>query len=234
MRYAKIEINGKESLPTKSGRYIFGWDKNKSTINFGVAWEDFDPQDDPVTLADLCEGYDWYLQPLPQTEISDEAIYQWLKDQKYQTEYGEQEYTMYYSVDMPKILRAFLRSQLSRIETEKVNVRPIERNMAVIYENYIRDNNIQGEQLTVLHKLYAEIYSAVSLFAWQKPVIKGKYIGKEQPVSEPESIKEESDFKICDFCKHKIWDFHCALTGDSIMANHTCKEYASQFKSEGK
>jgi hypothetical protein len=57
---------------------------------------------------------------------------------------------------------------------------------------------------------------------------------EEQPVSEPESIKEESDFKICDFCKHKIWDFHCALTGDSIMANHTCKEYASQFKSGGK
>ena len=39
---------------------------------------------------------------------TDAEIYKWLADQKYQTEYEETgEYVMYFSVDMPKILRAF-------------------------------------------------------------------------------------------------------------------------------
>lgn len=32
-----------------------------------------------------------------------EEIYEWLKSQKYQTEQGEQEYKMYFDIDMPKI-----------------------------------------------------------------------------------------------------------------------------------
>ena len=36
----------------------------------------------------------------------DAEIITWLRKQNYQTEIGEQEYTMYFDVDMPKIIRA--------------------------------------------------------------------------------------------------------------------------------
>ncbi|MFA7156764.1 MAG: hypothetical protein WC123_03635 [Bacilli bacterium] len=34
-------------------------------------------------------------------------IWKWWKEQKFQKEQGEQEYTMIYEIDLPKILRAF-------------------------------------------------------------------------------------------------------------------------------
>ena len=37
--------------------------------------------------------------------MTDELVFKWLKDRKYQTSYGEQEYKMYFDVDMPKIIR---------------------------------------------------------------------------------------------------------------------------------
>ena len=39
-------------------------------------------------------------------ELTDVAILKWLQSKKYQTERGEQEYKMYFDVDMPKIIRA--------------------------------------------------------------------------------------------------------------------------------
>lgn len=38
---------------------------------------------------------------------SDEEIWKWWKTQKFQKEQGEQEYTMLYEIDLPKILKAF-------------------------------------------------------------------------------------------------------------------------------
>jgi hypothetical protein len=38
---------------------------------------------------------------------SDEEILRWWKTQKFQREQGEQEYTMLYEIDLPKILKAF-------------------------------------------------------------------------------------------------------------------------------
>jgi hypothetical protein len=41
--------------------------------------------------------------------VTDQEIWNWLKEQNYQTDYEETgEYKMYYALDMPKILRAFL------------------------------------------------------------------------------------------------------------------------------
>lgn len=34
-------------------------------------------------------------------------IWKWWKEQKFQKEQGEQEYTMIYEIDLPKILKAF-------------------------------------------------------------------------------------------------------------------------------
>lgn len=46
--------------------------------------------------------------------MTDAEIYEWLRKQNYQTEYEETgEYLMYFGVDMPKILRAFLEHQRS-------------------------------------------------------------------------------------------------------------------------
>jgi hypothetical protein len=40
--------------------------------------------------------------------MKDSEIFQWLQDQKYQTDRGEEGYLMYFDLDMPKILRDFL------------------------------------------------------------------------------------------------------------------------------
>jgi hypothetical protein len=39
---------------------------------------------------------------------SDEEIWKWWQTQKFQKEQGEQEYTMIYEIDLPKILKAFI------------------------------------------------------------------------------------------------------------------------------
>jgi hypothetical protein len=39
---------------------------------------------------------------------SDEEIWRWWQTQKFQKEQGEQEYTMLYQIDLPKILKAFI------------------------------------------------------------------------------------------------------------------------------
>ena len=39
---------------------------------------------------------------------SNEEIWRWWQTQKFQKEQGEQEYTMLYEIDLPKILKAFI------------------------------------------------------------------------------------------------------------------------------
>lgn len=39
--------------------------------------------------------------------MNTKEIFTWLKEQNFQTSEGEQEYTMYFSVDMPKILNKY-------------------------------------------------------------------------------------------------------------------------------
>lgn len=41
-------------------------------------------------------------------------IYEWLDNQKYQTDIGEQEYRMYYAIDMPKILEDYYEWKLKK------------------------------------------------------------------------------------------------------------------------
>ena len=38
---------------------------------------------------------------------SEVEVYKWLREQKFQTDQGEQEYTMYFDVDMPEILEKY-------------------------------------------------------------------------------------------------------------------------------
>lgn len=40
-------------------------------------------------------------------------IWKWWKEQKFQKEQGEQEYTMIYEIDLPKILKAFTENLLN-------------------------------------------------------------------------------------------------------------------------
>lgn len=47
-----------------------------------------------------------YLTPIELP--SDKNIWEWWKTQKFQKEQGEQEYTMLYEIDLPKILKAFI------------------------------------------------------------------------------------------------------------------------------
>lgn len=44
-----------------------------------------------------------------------EEVWRWWQTQKFQKERGEQEYTMIYEIDLPKILKAFIQN-LSKIQ----------------------------------------------------------------------------------------------------------------------
>ena len=49
------------------------------------------------------------LEKLAPIELpSNEEIWRWWQTQKFQKEQGEQEYTMLYEIDLPKILKAFI------------------------------------------------------------------------------------------------------------------------------
>ena len=43
----------------------------------------------------------------PKKFPTDAEIFTWLKEEKFQTEQGEQEYTMMFEIDMPKIIKRF-------------------------------------------------------------------------------------------------------------------------------
>ena len=43
-----------------------------------------------------------------------QEIWKWWKEQKFQKEHGEQEYTMIYEIDLPKILKAFTEHLFNR------------------------------------------------------------------------------------------------------------------------
>lgn len=55
------------------------------------------------------EEVDKWISPVTNVEI-----FKWLQSQNYQTEQGEQEYKMYFDVDMPKILEAYYDWKLKR------------------------------------------------------------------------------------------------------------------------
>ena len=50
-----------------------------------------------------------YIEYMTPIELpSDEEVWRWWQTQKFQKEQGEQEYTMLYEIDLPKILKAFI------------------------------------------------------------------------------------------------------------------------------
>lgn len=51
--------------------------------------------------------------------LSDIEIFKWLKEQKFQTEQGDQEYTMMYEIDMPKIFKKFIADFFTAYEQEQ-------------------------------------------------------------------------------------------------------------------
>ena len=54
-------------------------------------------------------------QQIAEDEITEEDIWKWWKTQNFQKEQGEQEYTMIYGIDLPKILKAFKNGEIKHI-----------------------------------------------------------------------------------------------------------------------
>ena len=60
-------------------------------------------------ISSVITECDFELNNIPHIELpSDEEIWRWWQTQKFQKEQGEQEYTMLYQIDLPKILKAFI------------------------------------------------------------------------------------------------------------------------------
>jgi len=70
-----------------------------------------------LRMLEVCRDSDLYehiltFEDILKTETpielpSDEEIWRWWQTQKFQKEQGEQEYTMLYEIDLPKILKSF-------------------------------------------------------------------------------------------------------------------------------
>ena len=68
-------------------------------------------------MLEVCRDSDLYehiltFEDILKTETpielpSDEEVWKWWQTQKFQKEQGEQEYTMLYEIDLPKILKSF-------------------------------------------------------------------------------------------------------------------------------
>ncbi len=54
------------------------------------------PQNQPLLITDVMHRFP-----------DNPEIWKWWKEQNFQKEQGEQEYTMIYEIDLPKILKAF-------------------------------------------------------------------------------------------------------------------------------
>jgi hypothetical protein len=88
------------------------WERVKSTYPSGTSKH---------TNALLEEDFNDFIEQvvkictIPPVSVSlpDAEIITWLRNQNYQTEMGEQEYRMYFAVDMPKIIRAAIAHFLS-------------------------------------------------------------------------------------------------------------------------
>jgi hypothetical protein len=108
--YKKIDINGKESLP-QEGKYEYVMIKDTPNTNRGIidlAYSKSDNKEYWLTYVD------WYLQPLPQTEISDMVVGIVCRYWKFDS---EQQHLSSWHDKQDCIVE--LRSQLSRIEPEK-------------------------------------------------------------------------------------------------------------------
>ena len=70
-----------------------------------------------LKMLEVCRDSDLYehiltFEGILKTETpielpSDEEVWRWWQTQKFQKEQGEQEYTMLYEIDLPKILKSF-------------------------------------------------------------------------------------------------------------------------------
>jgi hypothetical protein len=161
MRYEKIEINGKESLPQTNGRYDCVFSDN----TFGQA--SYDKSGISASQSDIwwINKVKFYYEPLPQTEISDMVVGIVCRYWKFDS---EQQHLSSWHDKQDCIVE--LRSQLSRIEPEEDEDLDIEKclntNKLVHQENF-KEGCIQ-------HCDDCDYY----------------YKNQEQPVSEPESINE--------------------------------------------
>jgi hypothetical protein len=54
------------------------------------------------------------------TSEENKEVWEWLKEQTFQTEQGEQEYRMYYDIDMTEILQGFHKWKLSQMRDKIV------------------------------------------------------------------------------------------------------------------
>jgi hypothetical protein len=205
MRYEKIEINGKESLPTKTGWYICAYKDGTTSASGGLNYTKSIEGNDESWLKLV----DWYLQPLPQTEISDDLreVMQYIERHIE----SDTELTNLKSLwnSLSDIVTK-LDSQLSRIEPEKSVMEQVRE---VFEPIQLGQNSVVNEAMELAIKKS----------------------GKEQPVSEPESISAEEIYK---WLRSKNYQTEYEETGEYKMYFEVdmpkiLEEYA-KFKSGGK
>lgn len=77
----------------------------------------------------------------------------WLSEQKYQTEQGDQEYLMYFDIDIPKMLVKYTEAFQSTIDQQKAEIKELSdvsdhlKEMCDGYESQLTEANQRGEKL---------------------------------------------------------------------------------------
>ena len=139
MKYEQVFIKSESDLPKVKGKYLFGWNMDDITLNDGADWIDFNPSKDN---SGLIEGYNWYLQPLPEpaqgmpTDTTVETAEKWLRENGYPTVM-----TMTFS-NLAMILNFYAKSRLApskenvyknrtAIEQVREIFEPLQKKMAI-------------------------------------------------------------------------------------------------------
>jgi hypothetical protein len=174
MRYEKIEINGKESLPQTNGRYDCVFSDN----TFGQA--SYDKSGISASQSDIwwINKVKFYYEPLPQTEISDMVVGIVCRYWKFDS---EQQHLSSWHDKQDCIVE--LRSQLSRIEPEKESDPKMKDGSYMKFSCFDLDNDLWANVNCANHIDPATCSRETSCTKCEK-------YKPEQPVSEPESISE--------------------------------------------
>jgi len=143
-------------------------------------------------------------------KLSDQAIFKWLASKSYQKEQGEQEYMMYFDIDIPKMIRDFVNENITTITEAKFRdafrqggkaksmLSDVTHHWDKAYVNF-EDNFIKSLNKPVLKSIDLEVEyeyenigsAAVAYVSKSSPIL--KVHDKEQNIIIPKSVEYENN-----------------------------------------
>jgi len=115
-------------------------------------------------------------------------------------------------------LRGELLTLVEKAKEPAKNIRQIERDMAVVYENILKDNDITDPTLGYIHDLYAKLWNCViSIGPVYKPIYKHNIGSTTDFKVEAKEVKSAERETLIDFCKWMKWTGEYEIVVDLFL-----------------